>query len=1194
MMKKSLLKDSMREIRRSLNRFLSILAIVAIGVGFFAGLKSTGPDMKLTANRYFDEQHLANLRLLSTHGFIGEDVDAVRALPEVAGVMPGYSKDVLYDDGQSSLVVKIISTVQTADQNTDNDLNRPVLLSGRMPEKAGECVVDSSLNTPDNFLIGNEITFSAGEQEEDLLDTLSTDTFTVVGVVRSPAYISFERGTSSIGKGTVKCYVMVTPDSFSLEVYTDLFLSYTPLRGVDTYTEEYDDLSATLVDQIEAFSPERESIRFAQVKEEFQTKIDDARKELAEGEQTQREELQDARKKLDDGWREYTDGNEELNENILTFNREIADAQEKLDDARKTIDDGWDEYFEGKKEYQKAKNEAEKKFAEARKQLEQLKGAVAQMQPILEQSKVGLEQYRSQLDAAKDQLDAQQMALNQYKPQLTALSTAVADPLSASVSDLDAVIALLPSAAKTLGSQVRAFVVQCQNAGSVDSGAQNTLQGQITMLQNQIPAQQQQIDAGYNQLQLQEDDYAQKYAAYLQSAKQLSEYQALIVSIPKQIAAGELELEEAHQKLIDARKELDDGEKEYTESLETFQKEKADGLKKINDARIELADAYQELQDGEREYIDGKAESDQKLADARVEIADAQQELDEVEPTAWHVLDRSYFPSHKDYGQNADKIDAIAQVFPIFFILVAALVCLTSMTRMIEEQRTQIGTLKAMGYNNHEIISKFLLYAGISSFAGSLFGLAIGFQVFPKIIVAAYNIMYAMPAAITPFRLDYTVIFTVVAVFSICLTTLFACWSTLSQTPAALMRPKAPKPGKRVFLERLPFVWNRMNFTKKVTVRNLFRYKKKIIMTVAGIAGCTALMLTGFGIKDSISDIATKQYGDIFTYDVSTALEEKITQSQLDNLRESLSTNDMVTGSLFYREKTYDAVNGKIVSVRLLAPTETEQLGEFISLHTRQGKQPVSLTDTGVVLTEKLSNMLGVSIGDSFELVSADNERYTLTVDGITENYAFHYVYISPALYEKTFGEAVIPNMVVSSLVKGEDGEPSGEVQTDFSSQMLSQKGVLAVVFTDQAEGTFSNTITSLNYVVLVLIISAGALAFVVLYNLSNINVNERIREIATIKVLGFYDKEVSAYIFRENILLTLAGIVLGLIAGIFLHQYVIITAEVDVVMFGREIQWLSFLLAGLMTLIFAFLVNLVLHYKLKKVDMIESLKSVE
>ena len=686
------------------------------------------------------------------------------------------------------------------------------------------------------------------------------------------------------------------------------------------------------------------------------------------------------------------------------------------------------------------------------------------------------------------------------------------------------------------------------------------------------------------------DEQKAALAAKIAAGEQaLSAAKAQTQAAIQALAAQKKQLSDAESTLKKTRKLLNSTKITLDKNKQLLVSKERSGRKKINEAKEELADAKQDLTDGRQEYDDKKRESDQDIADARVKISDAEKDISEIEMPEWYVLGRDTNPGFVEYGQAADRMDAIALVFPVFFILVTALVCLTTMTRMIDEQRIYIGTLKALGYSKFSIAAKYLIYAAAASITGSVAGVLLGFQIFPTVISNAYAIMYTLPPVITAFNTSYAVISILFAVLTTTLTAWAACYKELKAPPAALMRIKAPKPGKRVLLERIRFIWSRLNFTQKITARNIFRYKKRFLMTVLGIAGCTALLMSGFGLMDSISSIASRQFDELYQYNLQIALSDKGREA-LTSFRQALDAEKRITSFLPLHEETLTLRHyGAEKDADLIVPEDSAKLTDYIILRGRTTGESVPISDEGVVLTEKLASKLGVRPGAEIILEDEDKKQVKAKVTGITENYVSHYVYMSTPLYNKLYGHAPEYNQAVARAT-----DHSQSFEDALSTDIMKLETVSSTRFTTYISRNFNDIIKSLYYVVLVLIVSAGALAMVVLYNLTNINITERIREIATIKVLGFYDNEVSAYIYRENTLLTILGMLLGIVLGIFLHRYIVVTAEVDYVMFGREIAPLSYLYSAALTVVFACIVNFIMYFRLRRIDMVESLKSME
>lgn len=842
-MKKTLLKDTFREIKNSLGRFLSIFMIVALGVSFFAGIKSTAPDMKNTADKYFDEYRLMDFHLLSTMGFDDRDIEAIEKVENIEGIAPSYSIDALIDLEDDSKIVKLLSIpIDKVASDDSSYINRVKLVKGRYPENSKEILVENSKLPKDVLSIGSKIKLSSGT-DEDILESLKNEEFTIVGIVEGPSYISFERGSTNIGNGSIDIFAMIPEESFNLPVYTDVYLTVKEARGALTYDKEYDEILNPIKKNLKGVAKSRENLRFEEI-------IDQANEELDKG------------------------------------SKELAD----------------------------------------------------------------------------------------------------------------------------------------------------------------------------------------------------------------------------------------------------------------------------------------------------------------IEKPEWYVLKRSETRDYIDFEMAADRIDAIAKVFPVFFFLIAILVSLTTMTRMVDEERGYIGSLKALGYSNISIASKYLIYAGIASASGSIVGLLLGFKVFPTVIFNAYRIMYIMPEVTTGFNFTYAILSTTIAVLTTTMAALVACYGELVETPALLLRPKAPKPGKRILLERIDFIWSRLKFTQKVTARNLFRYKRRFFMTVIGISGCTALLVAGFGLKDSITAIPINQYDEIYKYEMVVDLKNGKSKDEELKVLGLLKDNNDIEDYMIMEEQTIDIGNETMEeTINLIVPEKMEKLKDFITLKDRVTGKELDMKEDGVILTEKIAKLLGVEIGHEIYIKDENDKKTNVKVIGITENYLNHYMYMPSNIYQEVFDQEGEFQRILARTRKTDE-----KFEDEISKELLKYDDVNAIEFITGISKTFNDAIGSLNYVIMVLILSAAALAFVVLYNLTNINISERIREIATIKVLGFYDKEVSAYVYKENTILTLIGTGVGLFLGVFLHKFIIDTTEIEFMMFGQKIKAISYLYSAILTMVFAVLVNFVMHFKLKKVDMVESLKSVD
>lgn len=1079
-MKSALFKDIIREIKRTKSRFFSIFAIIALGAGFFSGLKAACPDMLATQEAYFRDNNLMDIHLLSTYGFDEDDMDAIRAVDGIRGIYPTYSKDVFVkNDRNANLIAKMIAIPDvTTAAYADKTIDEPVVLKGRMPQSANECVVEKHSQMRTTFNIGDTVSVYTTDSENPLSDSLVRDSWTVVGIVMNPQYISYERGNTTIGDGSIDTYIMIPESNFCYEVYTDVYLTMEDAAAYGAFDDGYWNVMDGNVEEFEAVADVRKEERFAEIKNEAERQLADAKKKLADGEKEANEELSKAKQELDDAYKELTDG------------------EKKLADGKKQYNDGREEYNNSKKEFDEGIADAELKIEEAQAELDdgyaQYNNGVSQLMEGLESS---AEQLRAKTAEIKAAISAgmgtpeMEMMLAELERQLGEIEYLINNPEAAIAS----------------AEELRTAKDQLEEAGD-----------------------------------------------RLNSAK-------LWLGVEKE--NGQKQLDEAAAELSKAYKTLRDSEKQ-------------------------LADGWNEYNDGLAKYEEAKAESDQKLADARQQILDAEKKVAKLKKPTWYVFTRKDNPGFSTYESDAYRIENVCKIFPVFFFLVAILVCLTTMTRMVEEERTQIGTLKALGYSKAAIASKFIVYSALASLSGSVVGIAAGSFIFPTVIYSAYEMLYKTPALKLQPMPEVWVLVTLCALVCTTAAALMACMAELRSNPAALMRPKAPKAGKRVLLEKIPFIWKRLSFTRKVTVRNLFRYKKRIFMTILGIAGCTALTMAGFGIYSSISVILDKQYSEIFNYDLIVVLDSDAGEYTLETVDKALEEDENTTENveLYMKSLSYKGIG----DTSLVVAKDTTKLADVVKFNDRVTGNPLELTDDGVIITERFAELSGLSAGDEFTF-TCGGEEITAKVSSVTENYTLHFVYMTENLYEKLCGAK--PSYNTYFTIMKDTGD---EAQKEMGERLMSLDGVQALSFVKDNRESFGNTVKNLNYVVILIIVSAAMLAFVVLYNLTNINITERIREIATIKVLGFYDNEVSAYVFRENILLTLIGDAIGLGAGVWLHRFVIQVAQTDSVMFGRTLPLWCFAAAFVLTLIFALLVDFIMHFRLKKVSMVESLKSVE
>ena len=1355
---KALRKEFWMEIRKSKSRFISILLIVALGVAFFSGIQASSPDMRYSGDAYYDESSLMDIKVVGTMGLTSDDVSSIESIDGIESAEGAWSTDVMCGEGQKQKVLHI--------ESINDTVNKLDVQEGRLPEKSGEIFLDSTFASSNEYKVGDKVAL----REEGDSPVLVTTEYTVVGTGRSPLYISFNRGNTTLGTGEVNGFGYVLPEDFDQEIYTQIYVTVHGAKGLTSYTDGYENLIAKIKDRVENIADDRCQIRLAAVKADAQEEINDAQKKLDDGKKEADEKLADAKEELDkgekdleDGRKEYEDGKSQLEDakteladgkkqledakteltdgknqledakaqladgksQLESARSQLSSSKSQLDTARSQLDDGWSQVNAAKaqladgqaqldsaqkqvtsglaelEENQKTLDENKAKLADGKaqieageQQLEAAKQTLTTKQSELDQSKAEIIAGQQQIESTRTQLNAQKQqitdglsqvsageaqlqdgisALESAKAQLTELQSqleivrasynAALENPDASQEEIDilaAQVSALEEQEAAVSQQIQASEAQIESQRQQLAATRSELESGLAAVEDglsqlsqkeselnagreQITAGQAEIDAGWIQIQEQENtlaaskaeieageqelekgqkqlkaakkklnkaqkeidsnaetlaagqaeldanvaklndneaQYASGLEQYNSGARQIAENEAKLTSGEQEIAENEAKLADGEKEIADNEKKLADGEKEIT-----------DNEKKLQDAAKDLKKGEKDLADGKKEYEDAKKDAEDEIAENQQKLDDAKKELEDLEMPEWMVTDREDLPEYTDYGDNADRLRNIGQVFPVIFFLVAALISLTTMTRMVEEQRTQIGTLKALGYKKSAIAAKYICYAFFATLLGSVLGMLIGEKIIPYIIITAYGIMYHNVA--NTISIDYQPGFALIASAAsvVCTVgaTLFASGKELQETPASLMRPPAPKEGKRVLLERLTFIWKHLSFSWKSTIRNLFRYKKRLIMTVFGIAGSMGLMLVGFGIQDSISDIAAIQYRELQHYDGMVIEDSDATEEEHAELFEYMKENEQIAHCNRVQMTKISAPKGSSnISIYLFVPESLSEFARDVTLKNRITGETYELTDEGAAISEKTASLLGLKVGDMIPLKKGDKE-YKVRVAVITENYMSHYLYMTPRVYEQTFGEMPEYENIVFTMQEDckDDLEMAG-------TRILANPGALSISYTSSLASQVDRMLSTLDAVILVLIVSAGMLAFVVLYNLNNINITERQRELATLKVLGFYDGEVSQYVLRENVILTVLGIMFGAVFGILIHRYVITTVEVDAVMFGRNIKPLSFLYSGILTSIFSIVVNGVMHFKLKTIDMVESLKSVE
>lgn len=1074
------LKDIFREIKISLGRFLSILCIVAIGVAFFAGIKASAPDMKNSADTYFDKYNVQDIQVYSTIGLTKKDVAAINKIKGVMSVQPSFSMDTLSQIDSTQMVIKVIS------YGIDQKMNKIRVVEGRMPERENECLVEASSATNKlygTFHIGDTIKLQSGT-DEALSKSLKHTKYKIVGTCYNPNYLSYEKGSSNIGSGTVNSFIYIQNTNVLKDYYTEVDVCVKGAKDLDCYSDEYFDVVDPVLKKIKKISNKQIDARI----QSYQSELDEKKQEATDKFKDAENQFNDAQNKIDSGL------------------SEIQSNELKLQNSKDQINQGWNEYYANLQLLDNIPTlqnaiaqieESEKKLPELLSQKEQVENGLQEIN-----AEGDLNTKRTLIQNAIDFLDIALKKLENYPDS---------------------------SDAETIRIKL--------------NEKKELLQGQLSLIDQAI-AKKAELEAILPQIQ----------------------------SGIEQIQAGvakKAELQSQLNQLLNAKNELNNA---YV-SLINGQAQYEDGVSKIEDAKNELNKSIEQL-------TLSKAEFNIQKHDALRELSDAQLEIDKMEGK-WIVLDRNSHYSYRDYGACADRMDGIAKVFPVFFFLVAALVCMTTMTRMVDEQRNEMGTLKALGYSKLQIASKYIIYALIASILGSILGCSLGMYLFPTVIFNAWNTLYNIDQIKFLFQPGLILLASGSVTGITLLATLYSIYSELIEMPSQLMRPKAAKAGKKILLERITFIWKRLSFLQKVTARNIFRYKKRFFMTIIGIAGCSALLVAGFGINDSISDIVNQQYNVIYHYDATVSAKTSEITSQIKSLK----------GVKDVYEEDHLAVTTKIenkdISTTVHIISNDKKFKDFCTLFN--GNNEFDLDDSSVLISQKMATKLNKKAGDTIKIKDANNKVIKAKIKGVFTNYVGHHIYASESLYKSWNTNAKTTHIY---LIKSK--KTTKKFERNLGNKIMNIDGVQSVTFYSSLQKNFKDMIKSISYIVVVLVISAACLAFVVLYNLSNVNISERKREIATIKVLGFTRKEVDAYINRETILLTILGSLIGLGIGIGLHHLIMNLAEMDDIMFGRTINSISYVISFVMTIGFNAIINLCMHKKLNNIQMVESLKAVE
>lgn len=1150
MKKTALHKNAWREVLNSKARFLYILGIIFLGVAFFSGIKATGPDMLKTAEKYYETQHLSDLTIQGTLGLTKADATLLKKDPHIKNWQLDYEQDVLLPE--TNEVIRILP------YDKENKINQVSLVSGSFPKNEKEIVLDEKAKEQGLYHLNDNLTI---EKTEGLKNT----TYKIVGFVRSPAFIeSITRGNTTVGKGSIDFFGLVLKSSFAQDAYTSLQITFNNLPQA-SYGDLYKERLATDISEVKKLFTTRPKERLAEIKATADEKIKTAEKEIIIGEQ----ELTQAKEKLASSKEELEEGKKKLAAGRASFEKEIQDAEKKLADNEATLTKGEQELAAAKTQLANEKAALEKGEAEYTKNL-----ATFQIQAA------DWESLKQQASESATRLTTLQNALQTSQEQFQKILQIPDETLR--VESLEDFLPILLKNLAANGelnnfSSYHEFIIASE---ALQKDYQNQELARVAYEKLQQFLQEVTLTLNTTQTQIQTGE--EKIAA---AKKQLEEANARLASGKEQLAQGQATLQEKSEELAKGKATLEEGKT-------TLAQQKAAGEEELAKESEKLASGEKTYEEGLKTYEAKEKENLPKLQAAKEKLAKEQENLDKLAAPTYYFFDRSHNPGYEEYAQNAQRITNIAAVFPVLFFFIAALISFTTMTRMVEEKRGEIGTLKALGYSNFAISQKYLLYAGLSAVLGSILGIILGNFLFPHLIYHAYGVMYHLPKLIIQWHpLDILIAFGVALLCTVG-SSLLALKRDLLNVPAALMRPVAPKSGKRLLLERWNFLWSKLSFISKVTLRNLFRFKARAAMTILGIAGCMSLMITGFGLRDSVSDIAALQFDKLWHYQAVVTFQEESTQKEEQAYEKALATIPEVKNVLPIARRTLEkkAKGVNLQEVSVYVPENPKKVADFILFNNRKTGKRYQLKEDGVIINEKLANLFSLKAGDKLTLEDADGKTYSMKISAVAENYTMHFVYMTPDYYKKVFG---MPPVFQNEYLQFKESLTSQE-ENKIAEKLMSEKKVLNVTFLSETSKALDETMNTLNIVMWVLIISAALLAFIVLYNLTNINISERIRELSTIKVLGFYPKEVTLYIYRENLMLTAIGIGLGCLLGVVVHKFVLKTVEIDLMMFGPNIHWPSYLYASLLTIVFTLLVMFFMHRKLKKVDMIEALKSNE
>ena len=1201
----------LRTIKGSAKRFVALAVICALGTALFVGLTVACVDLRWSADEFFDSQDLFDIRVISTLGLTDEDIEALAEVEGVESVEGGWTETVYTTVGTGSekVDVKALSADGT---------NQPYLLEGMLPVNENQIAVTQSFLDDSGLSIGDTVTFRSeadtddeddqtddedGDSDEDddsttdleslLDDEESTIVFerkeyTIVGVVLDPMDISAGSGTMSFrSSGSSKYAFFVLPSCVTTETYTVAYVRVEGAEGLFCYDDEYDEVVQAVLDAIEEISAEREAARGEEVRAEALATIDDAEAEVLEA-------IADAQAEIDEA------------------QAEIDEAQAEIDEGQATIDDGYDQLESGEVEYEASRAEALAELADAQAQILsgyaelteaelELVEAAAELADALEQVEDGLDQVAD----AEVELAAARAQLETAASMLTMFGIIPEDEWEelASTSDPDEAAEL----ADAINAEVEPTVEEVtdvleQMLELIDELDDADVLTTLSALVTYLPDEMQSYVSAILELDADEArDALEEMIELMSQATELADGMVQVIEGEAELAENKALLEESYDTIVAAQEQIADAwvELSYNEGVldasdDALETSRDSALEQLDSAAETLAESEQELVDGQAELDEGQAELDAELADALEQLADARDEVADIDDAVWYIQDRTSISSFSSVDDDAGSIEAIGNVIPVIFVIVALLISLTTMTRMVEEERTLIGLYKALGYGQGRILSKYALYALAAVMAGMVVGYLAGFIVLPLLLYyIVFQVLYAVPSFALHFSLARAAI--ALGVFGACIvgSTVWACHQTLRESPAELMRPKAPKAGSRILLERVGPLWRRLSFLNKVTARNLFRYKRRLLMTVVGIAGTTGLLVCGFGIRDTVIALDEWQYGseavNEFDLMVVTAADD------LDEMADDLDDEELVVSSVaVYTDTVTLKYGSSSVSAQLIVVPDGTSLEGYLLVEDSTTEEELdvaeatSASSVGAIATTNAASVVGFAVGDSVDAQDSTLAEGTVEVSAIMSNYLGNYLIMTEAAYEEAFDCELEANCLLVTL----SGE--GEEQVALSEELTLDSRCLSVTSTQDLYDNFSDSVLLINMVVWIIIAFAAALSFTVVFTLSNTNISEREREVATIKVLGFLRREVHTYINKETIILTLLGVLVGMPLGYLITASLEWILKMPALYFAVTIEPVSYAIGAAIAIVFTLVINQMTNRTLDQIDMVGALKSAE